>query len=322
MAIFRHRGQSLVEILVAVSIGIVIFLATAPFIAPLLKTSTQVTTVTIATSLASQLGNNIRVWADANWHNVLALATSSGNLYHLVAISSPFIAASGIESINVGTSTFTRFFYLQDIYRDSNGAIAGAIAGNAYDPSTKQVTIGYTGPGLKATSTMNFYITRHQSTALFQNNWMAGAGQIGPSSISSQGFATSSPSIATTTQGWLTLTPGSGSAISGTVQSTIFDTVVTGGVQLNTIIWQGNQPSGTSVKFQFAVSNNPNGPWTFIGPDGTGNSYYTPPAQVAMPLGYTLFNNFRYFRYAVTLVSANSGSPAPTISSITINLSP
>src|SRR6266850_4660156 len=60
----------------------------------------------------------------------------------------------------------------------------------------------------------------------------------------------------------------------GVLDSTTFDTGVTSGSQLNSVLWHGTQPAGTAVRFQFATSNSSAGPWTFVGADGTANSYY------------------------------------------------
>lgn len=58
------------------------------------------------------------------------------------------------------------------------------------------------------------------------------------------------------------------------VESSVFDTQLSGGGVLQSIIWQGLQPSGTSVDFQVATSSSSSGPWTFRGPGGSTTAYY------------------------------------------------
>jgi len=58
---------------------------------------------------------------------------------------------------------------------------------------------------------------------------------------------------------------------SGNLTSSIFDTGVTNGTAINTIMWQGNQPAGTSVKFQIASVNSLTGGGT--GPIDTTYRY-------------------------------------------------
>lgn len=107
----------------------------------------------------------------------------------------------------------------------------------------------------------------------------------------------------------------------GILDSKTYDTGDTQGAQLDSVQWQGTAAPGTSVQFQFAVSNSSSGPWNFTGPDGTASTYYVPSAPgIALPLSYSLYSNFRYFRYRVTLVS--TATSTPTVTGVTVNWSP
>ncbi|OGZ53573.1 MAG: hypothetical protein A3B25_00525 [Candidatus Ryanbacteria bacterium RIFCSPLOWO2_01_FULL_48_26] len=108
----------------------------------------------------------------------------------------------------------------------------------------------------------------------------------------------------------------------GYLDSTIFDTGVASGAQFNSVLWHGNQPLGTSVGLQLATSNSSSGPWLYAGSDGTSNTYYTAGADISTPLGYAMHNNFRYFRYRVTLTSNTSGTLSARVDDVVINWSP
>ena len=108
----------------------------------------------------------------------------------------------------------------------------------------------------------------------------------------------------------------------GTLDSTVYDTGIAEGAQLNSFIWKGTKPVGTDVKFQFAVSNASDGPWTFMGPDGTENTYYSPNPDVSQRLDYSLFSDKRYFRYRVTLVSNQAQTISPQVTDVIVNWSP
>ncbi len=116
------------------------------------------------------------------------------------------------------------------------------------------------------------------------------------------------------------------SATIATLDSSIFDTGVSAGAQLHSLVWRGSKPAGTSVQFQIAASNDSSGPWTYIGPDGTSSSYYPQDtslgAGVSIPLDYSFHNNYRYFRYRVRLSSNSNSSAAPRIDDIIINWTP
>ena len=109
---------------------------------------------------------------------------------------------------------------------------------------------------------------------------------------------------------------------SATLDSTTFDTGVANGAQLNSLLWHGSLPAGTQAKFQFAVSNASSGPWSYMGPDGGSGTFYAPNADTVTKLDYTLYNNYRYFRYRVTLVSNITQTLTPRVDDVIINWSP
>jgi hypothetical protein len=110
---------------------------------------------------------------------------------------------------------------------------------------------------------------------------------------------------------------------SGNLTSSIFDTGVSSGMAINTIMWQGNKPSGTGVKFQIASSNSSSGPWSYLGPDGSDTTYYTPTdANIPVQINLAQHNNKRYFRYKIFLESNASQTESPRVDDVIINYSP
>jgi hypothetical protein len=105
-------------------------------------------------------------------------------------------------------------------------------------------------------------------------------------------------------------------ATTGVVESVTFDTGIAGGAQLNSVMWQGSQPAGTSVSFQFAASNNSTGPWVYTGDNTPVN------ANTAQTIRYALYNNQRYFRYRMTLYSDLTQTASPIVESVVVNWSP
>ncbi|MFL6228084.1 MAG: PASTA domain-containing protein, partial [Pyrinomonadaceae bacterium] len=79
-----------------------------------------------------------------------------------------------------------------------------------------------------------------------------------------------------------------------------------------TLSWTASTPAGTSVKFQVAGSNSQYGPFTFVGPDGTANTFFT---TSGASLGQ--FDGMRYVEYKAFL-STNSGSVTPSLSSVSV----
>lgn len=110
---------------------------------------------------------------------------------------------------------------------------------------------------------------------------------------------------------------------SASLISSVFDTWAIGGSAMNTIMWQGTQPSGTSVKFQIASSSSAAGSWNYKGPDGSETTYYSS-ANAGIPSQINLahHNNQRYFRYKIFLYSDAGGTQSPTVTDVIINWSP
>lgn len=138
--------------------------------------------------------------------------------------------------------------------------------------------------------------------------------------------------VSTSSYAYKVNTSWTATSTSGYLDSSTFDTGVSAGAQLNSVLWQGQLPSpanGASVEFQIATSNSSSGPWDsskFVGYDGTSNTYYpktglgTPGTSI--PLDYVLHNNQRYFRYRTTLVSNASSTQSPRVDEILVNWSP
>ena len=99
----------------------------------------------------------------------------------------------------------------------------------------------------------------------------------------------------------------------GVLTSSTFDTG-TDQTVYTTLSWQPtSQDPETNVKFQVAT-NNDNENWNYIGPDGTGGSYFTTPGATI----YSGNNNNRYVRYKIFLSTANPAT-TPVITSVGIN---
>jgi len=121
--------------------------------------------------------------------------------------------------------------------------------------------------------------------------------------------------------------------LTGTLDSSIFDTQVQGGANLNSIIWQGSQPSGTCTKFQIAVSNSSSGPWNYWGPDaacdGSGDTgeYFGascpgPDSPIVISsCDRAWIKNNRYLRYRVILESNTAQNQTPRVDDVILNWS-
>jgi hypothetical protein len=107
---------------------------------------------------------------------------------------------------------------------------------------------------------------------------------------------------------------GSGYTSSGTFVSSLKDANPEPGstADWTTLSWTASTPAGTSVKFQIAASNSQYGPFNFVGPNGTANTFFTTSGA-----SLSQFNGMRYVEYKAFL-STNSSSVTPSLSSVSV----
>ena len=199
-----RSGQSLIEVLVAIAVGTIMIIGAAALISPALRTSSTVKNMQAAAALGKELYENVRSVSEANWHSIDFLATSSANIYHLSTSTSPFTVVAGSESVSVGTSTYTRYFYLDDVYR--NGSYKIDSTGLNRDPSTKKLTVVYQW-GSSSNSIVD-YLTRGRQKSWVMTDWSGGSNNslIVTSTSTSNIFATSSGIDYTTSSGAVVVT--------------------------------------------------------------------------------------------------------------------
>jgi uncharacterized repeat protein (TIGR01451 family) len=129
-----------------------------------------------------------------------------------------------------------------------------------------------------------------------------------------QTFGSSSPPQ--TADGGFKTYVGSGSSgyvAAGDLISSVKDSNPgTGTTSWTTLSFTDAVPASTQVRFQAAASNSSSGPFTFVGPDGTGATYFTTTgASLAQ------FNGSRFLKYRTFLSSSNSAS-TPTLNDATV----
>ena len=127
-------------------------------------------------------------------------------------ITSAGVSATGTQSIVMGSSTYTRYFYVSDVYRDSSGNVTSTANGNSYDPSTKEITVVVSVASSTAPpTTYSLYITRNIDNTFSQSSWAGGGGYNGPTTFVSSTFATST-GVTINGQGAIELSGGSGNS--------------------------------------------------------------------------------------------------------------
>lgn len=106
----------------------------------------------------------------------------------------------------------------------------------------------------------------------------------------------------------------SGYVAVGTQVSSLKDAnpVVGGTAEWTTLSWHATTPPGTLLGFQVAASNSPEGPFLFVGPDGTSWTFFT-----TSPASLAQFNGYRYLKYLV-LLNTTDPSVTPAVGDVTV----
>ncbi|MBX3172492.1 MAG: RHS repeat-associated core domain-containing protein [Candidatus Eremiobacteraeota bacterium] len=93
--------------------------------------------------------------------------------------------------------------------------------------------------------------------------------------------------------------------LEGSYESVLYDAGRT--VQWQRLAWAEELETATDVKFQLAFSENPAGPWAYIGPDGTAGTFFSSPAGEV--LDETPDFAGRYARFKALLSSDGLATP-------------
>jgi len=328
----KHRGQSLLEALLSITLGVILIGSSVGLIGLSLKSFNSVKQHLQANSLMRQTAEVIQSLTNDNWHNIYDLTKNSN--YYATSTQNVWSFISGQEISTINNVPYKRYFQVSNVNRNSSGNIDPA--GTIDDPSTQKISVFLNyGTNYVSSSTLIFYLTRSYNNQVFhQTDWSGGSGQTGPISNPGNKFDTSSNINYSSTTGQITLAT---TTSAGELTSSILDTGVSGGAGFNSLLWQ--EPLGTNgtVKFQMAFSSSTSGPWTYYGCTNSDPvsciscNYWTqspswdilpffddnkslifPTTSTASP------QNNRYLRYKVYLAT----STPPTINDIIINWAP
>jgi hypothetical protein len=268
-------------------------------IGPIIRTAHAATNINATYRYA---WNDVIGWID--FYQTGNVNVSSAQLTGYATSSVGYIALDCATSPNGNICTTSNF----KVSNDGSGNLTGwayndAIGWISFDSGT-------------ATSSYPYQVTINNSTGEFSGwAWNDIVGWISFNCSNTNTCAASDYKVKTS---WAS------SPLTAELTSSIFDTGVSTGAAVNTIMWQGNQPTGTSVKFQIAsdATSTP-ASWNYKGPDGSNTTYYAPTdSGVPAQINSAYHNNHRYFRYKIFLVSDSGRTQSPRVDDVIINWSP
>jgi hypothetical protein len=200
-------GQAIVEIIVISMVIVFVSIAIAEIVNSSLKGIDTAESRSGAIYLGQEESESLRAVAKEDWHNISNLATSSSNTYHTATSSGKWVTATSSENINLNNATYTRYFYLSDVYR-STSTDDIATSGGYYDPETSKVAVNITWND-NFGNTNQFsqveYLSRYPNQSYSQTDWTGGAAGEVVTTAATTTYATSS-AIDTTGAGSIQLT--------------------------------------------------------------------------------------------------------------------
>jgi len=313
----RQRGQSLIELVIAITIITTIITSATGAILVIFKSNEVAGKSQVATSLLNAMADNLSSYAEGNWQEMYDLDKGSSNKYHIGTSTGQLNSEAGEEQIFVDGFEYNRYFYSDIVYRDNYGfgdiVIYSGADDEEEDTSTQKVTIvvDYTISGDTRTFSEEMYLTSwRENNILSYTDWSGGPGQLGPINRVNNRFDSEPGTI-----DWSTL-PGSITTTSddyANLVSSIFDTEVDS-AKFNTIMWHGDKNDG-DVRFRVQVSD-----------DGVNFSGWGSPLKPAGPDVQTPIkvsssgqNVGRYLIYRIEI--KDNGGVSPQVDDVIINYS-
>jgi len=309
-----RKGQSLIELLVAVGIGTILIGGSATLMGVSIKSYAGTRKHLQSNVLIRQTAEVIQSLTRSDWHNIYDL--SKGSDYKISLSGNFWIISTGQETGTSNNVPYKRYFQVYNVNRDESGNIADV---GDDDPSTQKITVILEyGNNYISSSSISFYFTRSNNNSVFhQTDWVGGSDEAGP--ISNPGIKYDiATNITDSVTGQLTIAT---TTSDGILISSILDTGASINAGFNSLLWQGSLGTGGSVKFQIAFSDSSSGPWNYYGPISDADWYQpNPNVSISFPTaGLASPQNKKYMRYKVNLSTTEI---SPQINDITINWSP
>jgi len=182
-----EKGQSIVEILIAIGIVAIIIGSVVTTYVASLRANANARLSAIGLQLAEETYDNLRALTEANWHTIYAMPKATH--HHLTLVNNIFNVGLGTETIMAQGVQYTRSFTVENAQRDVNGNIVDT--GGINDPSTQRIVVTTSWPVAGETGTVKIegFFARNRNISSRTTNWTDGPLQTGPFIGETSGFA-------------------------------------------------------------------------------------------------------------------------------------
>lgn len=163
------------EILVSVTLAAIFLGGAVALITVFLASDKKNREIQTAIDLGGEISEQIKRLAGQNWQNIYGLSKETANNYYTT--TTPIIAIfPGTDTLEIKGIVYTRWFYVENVYRDASGEIVGAALG-IEDPSTQFVVTRITWPQNPGGLTFSEFLTRSRNEIFRQTDWSGGGSQ-------------------------------------------------------------------------------------------------------------------------------------------------
>jgi type II secretory pathway pseudopilin PulG len=174
-----RRGQSIVEIVIALTIVGVIITTAVVALAIVLRSNAETQQSQSATLLAQEYADIVQNLSIGNW-DALYLLTPKGatSTFRVAASGTTYVVQSGNSTTTLDGIVYTRYFSVQDVSRDAaTHDIEVAYNLSNDDPSTQKISIytTWTRGGTARSLSIVKYVTRWQNRTFEQTTWSGGS---------------------------------------------------------------------------------------------------------------------------------------------------
>ena len=174
-----QSGQSLIELVIGIAIGVLFITGALGIITVTLRLDLQNKYGQPAAELAQEITEQVAVVANADWHSIDAdtLVHGTSTFYHIEIVDGFLAVAAGNTTIALNDQTYTAFFIIEDVYRDTDEMITDNPESGITDPSTLKIsaTVQWTDKGDLNETVFTRYLTRNRDRIATQGDWSGGA---------------------------------------------------------------------------------------------------------------------------------------------------
>ncbi len=174
MSLNSRRGQSLVELIVALGIGTLFIIGAIGALTVTLRLDSQSSHSQPAIELTNALIEELRTISNADWHTLDNLTKDGTTEYQVTTTTTFYAASTGKEPVTLNETTYERYFVLDPVYRDADEQIVDS--SGTLDPSTLKVTAITEWSQYGQTLDVRFvtYLGRIRNRLFTQTDWSGG----------------------------------------------------------------------------------------------------------------------------------------------------